>query len=310
MNIKKLIIISCLGSLIFLVIVYLIFRFTPSIYLIPVITLTLYVCTAIGNILPINLPLKSTIRDWFVDKSIYRICIIGRSGTGKTTLIENAFTFSNSKNPPPSTKIFDSFRVKMALDLEAINYTNYIDILVSDYQGQSPYQLMKEDNNYFFGNSNNRLINTLIFMVDLIPKITDENNKILNDEELLQWFIDKGDILKRIENRVLENYEYNGDAVVSIFLDRFYSKNLKQIILLISKSDLIDKLMQNGYITIPNCQNGKEYAEYKFSKMINNLKKISEELKRIDTKYYCINTKNTDDLKDVFNQLLKREIRI
>lgn len=56
---------------------------------------------------------------------------------------------------------------------------------IADYKGQDPSQVILHASPDFFGSQGNRVLNAVIFIVDLVPRKTDEKCKPLENEALL-----------------------------------------------------------------------------------------------------------------------------
>lgn len=147
-----------------------------------VISLVVFVLVPVGGYLfkPIRDELDSFISNLLVKKSVYRICIFGRAGSGKSTFIETAFTLINPNRDRRSTEDFDYYKFKVQLGLR-----NFADVAIADYKGQDPSQVILHASPDFFGSQGNRVLNAVIFIVDLVPRKTDEKGKPLENEALL-----------------------------------------------------------------------------------------------------------------------------
>jgi ABC-type multidrug transport system fused ATPase/permease subunit len=269
-----------------------------------VIALVVFVLVPVGGYLfkPIRDELDSFISNLFIKKSIYRICIFGRPGSGKSTFIETAFTLINPNRDRRSTEVFDYYEFKVQLGLR-----NFADVAIADYKGQNPSQVIIQASPDFFGSEGSRVINAVLLIVDLVPRKTDEKGKLLSDEALFEW-LKQGDIIGKIEARIQEHHDYINEASLELLFASLYSSNLKSVIFLINKLDLIDNLINDGYITLNNFRNGKEYAKHKFEIMIKNISRACSELKiedfSEDSSVFTVCAKKTDDLKPLIVNLL------
>lgn len=90
-----------------------------------------------------------------------------------------------------------------------------------------------------------------------------------------------------------------------------YSSNLKSVIFLINKLDLIERLINDGYITLSNCRNGKEYAKPKFEMMIQNISRACSDLNIEDfsenSSVFTVSAKKVDDLNPLIASLLEKQ---
>lgn len=249
---------------------------------------------------PIRDELDSFISNLFVKKSIYRICIFGRSGSGKSTFIETAFTLINPNRNRRSTETFDYYKFKVQLGLR-----NFTDVAIADYRGQNPSQIIIHALPDFFGSEDSRVVNAVVLIVDLIPRKNDDKGNPLEDEALLLWLREENAI-EKIEARVREHYDYINEASLELLFASLYSSNLKSVIFLINKLDLIDNLINDGYITLRNCRNGKEYAKQKFETMIQNISRDCSGLEIKNFSVFTVSAKKTDDLKPLIVNLLEK----
>lgn len=264
------------------------------------IPIVLFVFGAVGALLftPIKDDLENFVNNLFIKKSIYRICTFGRAGSGKTTFITTTFTFDDTAKPIRSTESFDYYSCKVQLELR-----NSMDVAIADYRGQTPAQIVNNTDPKFFGAKGSRVLNAIVFIVDLMPRKNDEHGNPLNDEALFNWLID-GNIIDKIKDRVYEQESYIGDATLQILFDNLHSKNLKSVILVINKLDLIDKLIDNGHLDISNFNDSRKYAEHHFKRMINNISRACGE-NNVKFSLFTICAKRRDDSIPVINCLLK-----
>ncbi|WP_341737113.1 GTPase domain-containing protein [Microcoleus sp. CAWBG640] len=236
----------------------------------------------------------------FIKKSTYRICVFGRAGSGKTTFIETAFTLTDPDRNRISTDVFDYYKFPVQVGLK-----NFRDVAIADYQGQNPSQVILESPPDFFGTPKNRVINAILFIVDLVPRKVDGQGLPYNDEDILKW-LKNGDISDKIEERVREHYDYIGDAMLQVMLSNLYSKNLKTVIVLINKLDIIEKLTDNGDLTLSNSQNPQDYAKQHFKRMIDNISRACDELNINDFFVFTASGKRKDHLTPLIAHLLRR----
>ncbi|BAY93885.1 MULTISPECIES: hypothetical protein [unclassified Tolypothrix] len=277
--------------------------------------LALFILTPIGVCLltPIRDEINSRVNNLFINKSIYRILIFGRPGSGKTTFRKTAFIFKvykTSNSQIKSTEYFDIFHygINVETNVETIDKknNNNVDVEIADYKGQKPNQVITDIPQYFAGSKGSRLVNAIIFIVDLVPRRTDEHGKFLEDEALLQWLSD-GDGISKIDSRVREHESYIGDGLLQILFNELYSNNLQKVVFLINKIDLIEKLIDNGHIALPNFCNAQEYAIFRFETIINNISEACfQQNRNINTKVFCVNGNSADDIRPVISYLLSR----
>ncbi len=249
---------------------------------------------------PIRDDIESSIDGFFTSENAYKICIFGRSGSGKTTFIETAFTLINPNTDRKSTLFFDYYQFKAQVTLK-----DSIDIEIADYRGQNPSQIILKAPEKFFGFEENRQLNALLFIVDLIPKRKDEYDHILNDEALLTW-LKTDDPIEVIEKRIREHYEYINEGVLELLFSSLYSDKLKSVKLLINKTDLVNKLVDDGYVTLTSGSTVEEYARKRFQLMIKNISRACQELEIDDFSVLSISAKKPGTLNPIISDLLNK----
>jgi len=274
------------------------------------VAIALFMLGPVGALLfePIRDQLKSGINTIFLPKtSIYKIVIFGRPGSGKTTFIETAFTV-NPNTIPRSTQDFKYYQFRVYLGRTDSDGT---EVAIADYKGQDPSQIILESqqDQDFFGPPRNRVINAIVFIVDLVHRKSDEGNPF-NDQALLEW-LKSGNMLDKIKARVEEHYGYIGEATLQVLLRSLHSQNLKSVIFVINKIDLIEKLIDDGYLTLSNGQDAREYAKYHFKRMIEYVSTACQQLSiedfsNDDSLVFTVSANRTDDLKPLIFRLLRR----
>jgi len=250
---------------------------------------------------PIRDKICNVITNFFIEKNIYKILVFGRPGSGKTTFIETAFTIQNPDKNRRSTKKFNYYKFEVGLDLN-----NYRKVAIADYTGQNPSQIILESSLDFFGARGSRLLNAILFIVDIVPRKTEQDGTPLNDESLLNWLRD-GNILDKIESRVQEQYEYINEASLELLFKSLYSPNLNRVIFVINKLDLIDKLIDDGYLDISNFSSSSDYAKHQFKRMKYEIDRACEALNITQSPCFTICAKKTDDLNPLIRSLLTNQ---
>jgi energy-coupling factor transporter ATP-binding protein EcfA2 len=265
------------------------------------VAIVLFVFGAVGAFLfkPIRDDLDYFANNLFIKKSIYRICIFGRPGSGKSTFIETAFTLIEPERNRKSTDAFDYYHFKVQLGLK-----KFRNVGIADYKGQNPSQVIIKSSPDFFGAESSRVINAILFVVDLVPRKSDEQGNPLNDESLLKWLRD-GNTLEKIKARVQEQYEYINEASLELLFASLHSKSLKSVMFSINKLDLIDKLIDDGYLDISNFRNSREYAEHYFERMSREIARACSQLDIKDFSTFTVCAKKTDTLKPIISHLLR-----
>lgn len=267
-----------------------------------ILTVFLFVLAAIGSVLfnPIKDELNSFFENLFIKKSVYRICIFGRAGSGKTTLIETAFTLIEPDRVRRSTDAFDYYNFKVQLGLK-----NFVEVAIADYKGQNPSQIVIYNPPDFFGAKGHRVVNALLFIVDLVPRKVDDQGNALSDKFLLEWLKD-GDTIGKIQARIAEHYDYINEATLEMLFSSLYSENLKNVRFLINKLDLVNKLVDDGYVSLGSYTTTDAYSQYQFELMIKNVTRACTELKIDDFLISTISAKNPNNLRSLVSDLLEK----
>jgi energy-coupling factor transporter ATP-binding protein EcfA2 len=275
----------------------------------------IFILSPVGMLLfePIRERLEESIDDLItsatIDKSIYRILIFGRHGSGKTTFIDTAFTYIDPADPRrKSTEYFEYRRFQVVLHRKELQLGQYTHVEVADYKGQEPSQVIINSSKDFFGPKHNRVLNAIIFIVDLVPRKTDEHGNPLNDDSLLEW-LKNGNMLDKIKERVEEHNQYINEVSLHLLFSSLYSHNLKSVIFVINKKDLIEKLMKYGYLTT-NFSDFREYARHLFAPMIKNINKACtqlgiEDFSNNDSWVFTVSARSSDELKPLIVRLLR-----
>jgi hypothetical protein len=270
----------------------------------------LFILAPIGIFLynPIKNKIDSLVNGLYTDEQIERILIFGRSESGKSTFITNVFTpyYANFNQKSTESLSVEKHQIKIRTKTKSgENQDNIVDVLVGDYKGENPSQLILEELPAFLGYKTNPLINSIVFIVDLIPAKSDDNDKTkyVDDTSLINFLIGKG-IMDTINGRINKHNSYLGDGMLNVIFRRVGSKNLRKVAFVINKIDLIEKLIQKNNIKISNFANAQEFAEAKFTEIIANLQTACSELD-IELQIFCISANSTDSVKPVILYLLE-----
>ncbi|NJS10455.1 MAG: hypothetical protein HC789_08770 [Microcoleus sp. CSU_2_2] len=274
----------------------------------------IFMLSPVGMLLfePIRERLEDSIDDLItsacIDKSVYRILIFGRHGSGKTTFIQTAFTLCKADPRIISTKYFEYRRFRAHLHKKELQLDQYTDVAVADYKGQEPSQVIIDSSKDFFGPKGNRVLNAIIFIVDLVPRKNDEHGNPLNDESLLEW-LKNGNTLNKIKERVEEHNQYINQASLQLLFRSLYSQNLKSVIFVINKKDLIERLIDDGYLPT-NFRDFREYAKHLFDRMIKNINEACtqlgiEDFSNNDSWVFTVSAKSKDESCPLIVRLLK-----
>lgn len=174
-----------------------------------------------------------------------RILIFGPPGSGKTSFIKNFFT-TEDLNYQKSTEEFQMYRAIKNSDSDRRS----IRVITADYKGQSPDQLTIEQPEELLGNKDERLINAIIFLVDCIPALDKkDDNRSTNDSGDSSKYLRK-DALQKIHTRVDQCKIHVSDPMIRQVFELSNNVNLKTVVLLINKYDIIRDAAVKGYIRL------------------------------------------------------------
>lgn len=262
--------------------------------------------------------IDSFVNGLYTETQLERILIVGRSESGKSTFITKAFTLPADNNQK-STEYLSiekhNVKIRIKIRTQKNQYRNHdisVDVLVGDYKGEDPSQIFSEELPDFLGDKKSPLINSIVFIVDLIPAKSDDNDgdKYVDDQALLKYLIDNR-ITDIIPGRIKKHESYLGDAFLNLIFKMVNSKKLRKVAFVINKIDLIEKLIEDNKITISDFGNAQEnfanaqgFAEAQFKEIIENLKRACDGLE-IELKIFCISANNADSVRPVILYLLE-----
>jgi hypothetical protein len=184
--------------------------------------------------------------------SSLRILLFGISGSGKSAFADYVLTIK----PLVPMKSSPNFTIRSGKLV--VNGPEPEEILLADYHGQKPSQVTSYIPDDFAGRPGERIIDAILFFVDLIPRVEDpKTNKVFDDKRLLAWLAERPD--ERIRERLEQHKYYISDAVLEILFEAVHSTRLREIRLLVTKSDLLRRAFSEGVLG-PEGQSIEEYA--------------------------------------------------
>lgn len=187
---------------------------------------------------PINRWLKGYISRPNGDSSL-RILLFGASGSGKSAFADHVLTIK----PLVPMKSSPNFTIRSGKLV--VNGPEPKEILLADYQGQKPSQVTSYIPDEFAGPPGERSVDAIVFFVDLISRVEDpKTNKVLDDKRLLAWLAERPG--ERTKERLEQHKYYISDAVLEILFEAVHSTRLREIRLLVTKSDLLRRASSEG----------------------------------------------------------------
>ena len=180
-----------------------------------------------------------------------RILLFGASGSGKSAFADHVLTIK------PLVPMKSSHNFTIRSGKLVVNGPEPAQILLADYQGQKPSQVTSYIPDEFAGPPGERSIDAIVFFVDLVPRVEDpKTNKVFDDKRLLAWLAESP--AERIKERLEQHKNYISDAVLEILLEAVHSTRLREVRLLVTKSDLLRRAASEGVFG----PEGKSIEEY------------------------------------------------
>jgi hypothetical protein len=183
--------------------------------------------------------------------SSLRILLFGAPGSGKSAFADHVLTIK----PLVPMKSSPNFTIRSGRLV--VNEPEPENILVADYCGQKPSQVTSYIPDDFAGPKGERIIDAILFFVDLIPRVEDsKTNRVMDDKRLLAWLAERP--IERIKERLEQHKYYIADAVLEILFEAVYSSRLREIRLLVTKSDLLRRAFSESVLG----REGQSIEEY------------------------------------------------
>jgi hypothetical protein len=237
-------------------------------------------------------------------ESDFRMFIFGLGRSGKTTLIKQLLYAIPPDESQEITETFHVYHGVVTLEPESPP----LHLSIADYKGQKPSQVLTNAPEDFFGPRSHRLTNVLIFQVDLVPEFI-ENNVPLTDEEILAKYA--AGAMRKVQDRIAKHVEHLSSGIVELVFSVAVSKNLRAVRLLINKIDLVNQMIDRGYLGDTDMVSMKEVLTKKLAPVISRVEKAcvdTTEFSSIDTfTYHFISAKEGYNVRAVFGPLFRRE---
>ncbi len=229
-----------------------------------------------------------------------RILMVGLSRSGKTSMIKHVL----SEDQPChelSTEQFAIYEGEIRLGLQ--DPRQYL-VSIADYQGQKLSQITINHRVNFSGLPGHRLINVVIFVVELFPELKNQQGKPLSDEALVQAY--EADAERLITERVAEHKEYiNQYTIEEIFSLAFNEYNLFAVRLLINKVDLLREVVSRGYLSGVNQTSLEEYAKNLYAPIAKELQTACKTNQINNFSVHLISAKTGENIQSVFSDIFE-----
>jgi hypothetical protein len=270
-------------------------------------------------------PVRESIEEWVtrdLDRDICRICLFGQAGSGKTSLMKYILA-ARKILPESSTTEFDVYEGNIKYD---VHRNSQFKALIADYKGDQPSMAILDLPDKFAGSRDDRAINVLLFMVDLLPRIADlESRKVLGDDETLIWF--KTETHEKIQKRVAQHLDYLVpymlQVVFSSVLSRRPARNhslsrdhlamdhheLRSVRLVITKFDLVEKAQSLGYVRIPKGESLENWARGHFARVERDIRSACQENGIQDFSVHVVSLTRGTDMPDLLDGLWSQHLQ-
>lgn len=226
-----------------------------------------------------------------------RILLFGQTGCGKTSLAN----FATTIKPLEVLESSESFTAsRRTIRLEG---SKEIPVVIGDYRGQEPSQATASIPESFAGPVGNRIVNVLIFMVDLVGREHDiaEPTQILDDDKLLEWLKDNPD--EKLARRLNQHNSYLSAAVLEILFSVIYSARFQRVYFIVTKADLIQRAVQLGLIHGADAANFKDTTLHCFQDVIARINAACAENKLPDCSVDLISLRDDSARRFTFDML-------
>jgi hypothetical protein len=171
-----------------------------------------------------------------------RILLFGQTGCGKTSFA----TYALTAKPLETIESTPGFIPRSGT--VSLNSSRNLAVVLGDYRGEEPSQATAQIPESFAGPPDNRLIDAVIFFVDLIGREHDHDqpDQVLNDEKILEWLREAP--TDYVTRRINQHKAYLSAAVLEILFSVVYSVRLKNVFFLVTKADLIWSAATKGVL--------------------------------------------------------------
>ncbi|MEM7129241.1 MAG: hypothetical protein AAF702_23110 [Chloroflexota bacterium] len=230
-----------------------------------------------------------------------RILLVGLGRSGKTSIIKRFLTV-DSPQQEESTQDFHIYEESKRIGLQDPH--RYL-VSIADYQGQKPSQIMVNSPSKFFGPKGNRMINTVVFVVDPFSEVRDKSGEPLEGEELIEALAH--DTQKQIQERIESQLEYVTKYTIElIFSAAFSTQNLFAVRLLINKADLLKAMIARGCLPDVDPQAAKAFMTDKYQNLINKLEQACEVNGIDDFSVHLVSAHTGENIQEVFSDIVEK----
>jgi GTPase SAR1 family protein len=237
----------------------------------------------------------------FIPSKKLRILIVGLGRSGKTSIIRHVI----ADDCPKREKSTNHFTIYDELYRLGLNDPVRCPFMIADYKGQKLSQITNDKNLHpeFFGKTGQKLINVIIFVVDLFPEIRNNKGDLLSDERIVKRY--KSNAGGLIEERFKEHEEYNIKYIVQQVIELASPQSLFSVRLLINKIDLLREVVKHGYLPQVTEKNLEKYTKKLFSKISDTIRTACEENEIESFSDHFVSAKRGDNIKIIFGNIFE-----
>jgi GTPase SAR1 family protein len=247
----------------------------------------------------------SGVQDWLessaqLNPGEARVLLVGLGRSGKTSIIRQILA-QDMPRQEKSTQEFDIYEEVIRLGLQDPDRQR---VSIADYKGQKLSQITVHHPVGYFGSRGHRLINAVIFVVDLFPELLSQRGKPLQDNELIRLY--EADANNRIADRVTEHMEYITRFTVEQVFSATYSRhNLFAVRLLINKIDLLREITLRGYLSEMSEGALEKYAKNLFAPLSSKIQKACEVNNVNNYSVHLVSAKTGENIQLVFGDIFE-----
>lgn len=270
-------------------------------------------------------PVRQSLEEWVtrdLDRDICRICVFGQAGSGKTSLMKYILAARKIRSESSTTK-FDVYGGNIKYDLDR---NSQFKALIADYKGDQPSMAILDLPGEFAGPRDDRAINILVFVVDLLPRIADlESGRVLGDDDTLTWL--KTETHEKIQNRVRQHLDYLVPYMLQVVFSSVLSRRpagdhsgsngrpvldhheLRSVRLVITKFDLVEKAQSLGYVKIPKGESLGNWARGYFARVEQDLRSACRENGIQDFSVHLVSLTRGTDMPELLDGLWSQHLQ-
>jgi len=232
-----------------------------------------------------------------------RVLAFAASGSGKSTLRERLLSPFPPSGKQPSTVKFSMRQNDVLID---VANDQRLRVIVADYAGDDPDQITQEKHLGFLGSTDQGKVDVIFFLIDIVPAEDDDNGNQLTDDQLIALYTKDDSARSRIAARISEQREYLNPWQINTIIKKCGSGSVQCVRLVISKVDLVQRLVETGHITLPVGPSVEEYLLDLYRDRFALTEGLCRDYGVKDYAYYCANLKSGESVIDDWKRILQK----